>query len=102
MENGVFSRMEGLTLEGMKALAGIGRHVGRLQLLKHGERWALVFLPPGRQGGKTYYLMSEKSRQPRMFAKADTALRIASTMYLPGAGLWVSFTGGVLRSKALP
>jgi hypothetical protein len=90
MEMDVFSRMEGLTLEGMKSLAGIGRHVGKLQLFRHGERWVLLFLPPGKQGGKRFYLMGEKSRRPRLFAKADTALAIAATMSIPG--VWVSFS----------
>jgi hypothetical protein len=97
MEKNVFAGMEGLTLEGMKGLAGIGRQVGKLQLFRHGERWILLFSPPGRQGGKTFYLMGEKSRQPRLFAKADTALGIAAIMGIPG--LWVSFSEVPLHLK---
>lgn len=97
MERDVFSGMEGLTLEGMKGLAGIGRHVGKIQLYRHGEKWVLLFFPPGKQGGKTYYLMGEKSRRPRLFAKADTALGVAAMMCVPG--LWVSFAEVSSRSK---
>lgn len=91
MEKDVFTRMEGLTLEAFGALVGMGRGVGKLQLFRHGKRWVLLFRPPGKQGGKTYYLMAKHSRQPRLFAKADTALGVASTMCIPG--LWVGFTG---------
>lgn len=90
MEMDVFSRMDGLTLEGMKQLASMGRHVGKLQLLRHGERWVLLFFPPGKQLRKTYYLMGEKSRRPRLFATADTAIGVAMTMCIPG--MWVSFS----------
>jgi hypothetical protein len=90
VEIGVFSGMDGLTLEAMKCMVRVGRHVGKLELCLYRERWVLLFLPPGKQGGKTFYLMGEKSRRPRLFAKADTALRIARTMVTPG--LWVSFS----------
>lgn len=91
MEKDVFQGMDGLTLEAFGALVGTGRGVGKLQLFRHGERWVLLFRPPGKQSGKTYFLMAKHSRQPRLFAKADTALGVASTLCIPG--LWVSFTG---------
>lgn len=89
MAQDVFSGMVGMTLDSMLNLAGLGRHIGKLQLCRHGNRWVLLFFPPGKQESKTYYLMSEKSRRPRLFAKADTALAVASTMGIPG--LWVRF-----------
>lgn len=90
MESNVFSGMQGLTLEAMKQVVSLGRGAGKLNLCRYGDRWVLLFLPPGRQGSKTFYLMGEKSRRPRLFAKADTALGIADTMVIPG--VWVSFT----------
>lgn len=91
MEKDVLRSMDGLTQDAFGALVRTGRGVGKLQLLRHGERWVLLFRPPGKQGGKTFFLMAKHSRQPRLFASADTALGIASRMFIPG--LWVSFTG---------
>lgn len=91
-----FSAMEGLTLDAMKGLAKAGRWMGKLQMYHHRNRWVLLLTPPGKQAGKTFYLMGEKSRSPRLFAKADTALAIAKTMSFtvgPRTGVWVSFTG---------
>lgn len=87
MELDPFRGMEGLTVEGMRSITRLGRHVGKLQLYPVGDRWALVYRPPGKQVGKNFYLMGEKSRAPRLFAKADTALGIARTMTIPG--IWV-------------
>lgn len=88
MERDSFGGMQGLTLEAMKAMVSAGRHWGKLQLYRHGDRWVMLFRPPGQQAGKTFYLMGEKSRRPRLFVSADTALRIVATMKIPG--LWVS------------
>ena len=87
MEFDPFSDMEGLTIEGMRSITRLGRNVGKLQLDPVGNRWVLVFSPPGKQRGKKFYLEAEKSRRPRLFAKADTALGIARTMII--SGLWV-------------
>lgn len=82
-----FRDMEGLTIEAMRSITSLGRHMGKLELYPVGARWALVYRPPGKQVGKNLYLMAEKSRAPRLFAKADTALGIARTMIIPG--IWV-------------
>jgi hypothetical protein len=87
MEMDPFRDMEGLTIEGMRSITSLGRHVGKLQLYPVGARWVLVYRPPGQQVRKNFYLMGEKSRRPRLFAKADTALGIARTMIIPG--IWV-------------
>lgn len=91
MGKDVFQGMEGLTQDAFGALVRTGRGVGKLQLFRHGERWVLLFRPPGKQSGKTFFLMAKHSRKPRLFAKADTALGIASTFCIQG--LWVSFAG---------
>ena len=89
-----FAEMKGLTLEGMRGLASTGRAIGKFELSSVGDRWALVFSPPGgKQSGWVngrFYLMSEKSRKPRLFARADTALRIVRQV-MPMPGIWVSF-----------
>lgn len=87
MELDRFQDMEGLTIEAMRSITRLGRHMGKLELYPVGDRWALVYRPPGKQVGKNLYLMGEKSRAPRLFAKADTALGIARTMHIPG--IWV-------------
>ena len=84
--------MKGLTLEAMKGLVSTGRANGKLNLCFDGERWVLVYRPPGgRRTGwvnDSFYLKSEKSGKPRRFARADTALRIAARM-LVMSGVWV-------------
>lgn len=90
MELDPFRDMEGLTIEGMRALTSQGRHVGKLQLYPVGDRWALVYSPPGKQLRRSLYLMGEKSRAPRLFAKVDTAVGVARTMIIPG--IWVHFS----------
>lgn len=95
MESGSFSDMQGLTLEAMKQVVLMGRWPGKVELYRHGQRWALLFTPHNRLAGKVYYLMGEKSRQPRLFAKADTAIRIAETMAIPE--LRVNFHGLELK-----
>jgi hypothetical protein len=88
MQKDVFGGMEGLTLEAMKAMVSAGRHWGKLELHRHGDRWVMLFRPPGQQDRTRFYLMGEKSRRPRLFASADTALGIVATMKIPG--VWVS------------
>lgn len=88
MQKDGLAGMEGLTLEAMKAMVLTGRHVGKLELHRYGDRWVMLFRPPGQQQRTTFYLMGEKSRRPRLFASADTALGIVATMKIPG--LWVS------------
>ena len=86
--------MKGLTLEAMRGIASTGRAVGRLNLCFDGERWVIVFRPPGgkRDGwvNHSFYLMSETSRKPRRFARADTALRIVARLRVM-KGVWVDF-----------
>ena len=86
--------MKGLTLEGMRGVASTGRGMGKLNVCFDGERWLVVFRPPGgkRAGwvNQSFFLMSEKSGKPRRFARADTALRILQRGFaLPG--VWVDF-----------
>ena len=96
MGNDRLTGMEGITLDSMRHLVRMGRQVGKLNLCRYGKHWVLLFRPPGRRAGKTFYLMGEKSRRPRLFAKADTALGIAATVMIPG--VWVNFS---LPSTAL-
>lgn len=86
--------MKGLTLDALRGVASTGRAVGKLNLCFDGERWVVVFRPPGgkREGwvNDSFYLMSETSRKPRRFARADTALRIVARLrVIPG--IWVDF-----------
>lgn len=86
--------MKRLTLEALRGIASTGRAVGKLNLCFDGERWVIVFRPPDwkRDGwvNGSFYLMSETSRKPRRFARADTALRIVAR--LRGMrGIWVDF-----------
>ena len=91
MEKDVFQGMEGLTQDAFSQMVRLGRGVGNLNLCRTGDRWVLLFRPPGSQGGKTCFLMAKHSRKPRLFAKADTALGVARTLFI--GGLWVDFTG---------
>lgn len=90
MELDPFRNMEGLTIEGLRTLTSLGRQVGKLQLYPVGKRWALVYSPPGKQMRKSIYLMGEKSRAPRLFARIDTAVGVARNMVIPG--IWVHFS----------
>ena len=91
---GLLAGMNGLTLEAMRGIVSTGRAVGRLNLCFDGERWVIVFRPPGgkRDGwvNHGFYLMSETSRKPRRFARADTALRIVARLRVM-RGVWVDF-----------
>lgn len=100
--------MKGLTLEAMKGLVSTGRANGKLNLCFDGERWVLVYRPPGgkRNGwvNESFYLKSEKSGKARRFARADTALRIAARM-LVMSGIWVDLrdtTMGFTNPDAQP
>jgi hypothetical protein len=91
---GFLAGMKGLTLEAMRGVASTGRAVGKFSLCFDGERWVLVFRPPGgtRPGWANhgFYLMSETSRKPRRFARADTALRTVAQLRVM-RGIWVNF-----------
>ena len=91
MEKDEFQGMTGLTQDAFVQMVRLGRGVGKLNLCRTGDRWVLLHRPPGIQGGKTFYLMGEKSRRPRLFAKADTALSLAGELFI--GGLWVDFIG---------
>ena len=94
MSGDFLSGMQGLTLEGMKGLVRCGRLLGKVQLCRYRGKWVLLFMPPGAKSkdgwaSRTFYLMAEKSRQPRLFATADAALNVANGMSIPG--VWVDF-----------
>lgn len=103
---GFLAGMKGLTLEAMRGVASTGRAVGKLNLCFDGERWVIVFRPPGgkRDGwvNGSFYLMSETSRRPRRFARADTALRIVARLRVI-TGIWVDFenTGWGFRNAEM-
>lgn len=98
MDSEAFSGMKGVRWEVFKELAEAGRWGGELQLRRHGDRWALLVVPRGEHKGDTYYLIGEKSGRARLFAKADTALSLARTIWIERgfsrsvrSGLWVNF-----------
>lgn len=91
---GFLAGIKGLTLDALRGVASTGRAVGKLNLYFDGERWVVVFRPPGgkREGwvNDSFYLMSETLRKPRRFARADTSLRIVARLrVIPG--IWVDF-----------
>lgn len=98
MSSEAFSGMKGVRWEVFKELAHAGRWGGELQLRRHGDRWALLVAPRGDHKGDTYYLIGEKSGRARLFAKADTALILARTIWIGEgfnrwvrSGVWVNF-----------
>lgn len=84
-----FDGMEGLTLDGLRAVSRFGRWAGHLEVWGLDGRWVLLFRPSGKQERQTFYLQGEKSGRPREFARLDTVMRIARR--LGGCGLWVSY-----------
>lgn len=98
MDRDVFSGMKGVRLEVFRELASAGRWANELQLRRAGDRWVLLVAPRGDHKGETYYLIGEKSGRARLFAKADTALILARTIWggqgsvrWARSGVWVNF-----------
>lgn len=77
---------EGLEFASMRALVRLGRSVGKVHLCRYRGRWVLLLYKPGRTG-YGFYLQSEKSRSVRLFASAETAIRVAMRMDVDG--VWV-------------
>lgn len=93
-----FSGMKGVRLDVFSELSIAGRWGNELQVRRHGDRWALLVVPRGEHKGDSYYLIGEKSGRARLFAKADTALMLAQTIWAGSgtmkwrrSGVWVNF-----------
>jgi hypothetical protein len=80
---------EGIPLDGFRALARLDRGQGKFQLVPHHRSgWVLVFMPLAHRSGRGWYLQAEKSGKIRVFARIDSAVRVAKTLPYAG-GLYV-------------
>lgn len=69
----------GLRLDQLRVMARLGRWPYSVNCWPYGERWVLGVCPRGDRGRPHYYLIAEKSGEPRALT-AETALRIAEEL----------------------
>jgi hypothetical protein len=71
---------EGITLDAFRSLLAAGSGFVQFELIRHDSGFVLGIILMQGISRRGMYLMSEKSRQIRVFAKAETAFRLLEAL----------------------
>lgn len=75
--------LEGVQLEAFRSILKLAGSDLRLELVRFGQGFAIFFTSNSRRGGFFRgYLMAERSKQLRVFAKAETAFKLLESVGL--------------------
>lgn len=73
--------LEGVQLEAFRSILKLAGSELRLELVRFGQGFAIFFTSNSRRGGFFRgYLMAERSKQVRVFAKAETAFKLLESL----------------------
>lgn len=77
--------LEGVQLEAFRSILKLTGSQLRLELVRFGQGFALFFTSNSQRGGFFRgYLMAERSKQVRVFAKAETAFKLLESLDVKG------------------